>query len=85
MDLTYKELMEQQKAVRTRVLSIMTKENKSILAMAKDMELSPTTLRRWLIKEEDVIFRVFTQILNYCQKKESEKVTEDLKNQKQIK
>lgn len=81
MVISLKKLMAQQQLLRQRVLEIMTRENKSLYDIAKDMKMSPTTLRRWLIHEKDAEFKGLSTILNYLDSKELEieKTTEDYK------
>jgi phage antirepressor YoqD-like protein len=86
MVISLKKLMSQQQLLRKRVLEIMTRESKSLFDIAKDMKMSPTTLRRWLIHEKDVEFKGLSKIISYLNNKELEieKTTENNKKQNNL-
>lgn len=87
MELTYKEILAQdQKKLRTRLQKILSKSDKSVLGLAKDMGLPQTTLRRWFVLEEDLsTYKPLAKIVTYIEKKEVEPRGEDFKRQTNIK
>ncbi len=71
---SYKDLLNKnnQQVIRERLLAVNKKSGHSIPIMAKEMEISPTTLRRFLVEEKDAIYSVISKILGWVEHKESQ-------------
>ena len=69
----YEELInpENQKAIRARLIEVNKKSGKNIQELAAAMGLSPTTVRKFLVNEEKVVYSVISKILGWVEREES--------------
>jgi hypothetical protein len=65
--MTYKELMSLQPNVRSQLVSIMEKEKLSIDKLSQLMDVSSTTLVRFIIHEKDLRFATFCKVKKFCE------------------
>jgi predicted transcriptional regulator len=67
-----KELLTNQKPLRLRLIRYMKEKGVSFIPMAQEVKISPSTLRKFLMSEEDLVLQSIMKINAFLHKHENQ-------------